>query len=352
MSSITEFFAEHKAKRHLLKESQKDEVILIENHRRFVLFPIKYHEVYDAYKQREALFWTAEELDFTKDIENFNGEEISEDEKEYITRLLALFASNDMDKLNLTENLSAEVQIPEAKCFYGFQIMLDNIHQEVYSLIIDAIIKDNGKRVSMFDDLKKLSNINDKLEYAKTWFENEDHLFGEKLIAFAAVQGIFSLAAYASIFSPKGGKLFPGLQKGVQNMFRDRALHTDFQSLMYAHLKHDVDPVVVNRIITDAVKIEKASLKDTLPIEKFGLKIAEMEQLIEHVADFLLVSFGAEKEYNVANPFPFMEKVAIPGNTNSFAKKVADYHKASDIAQTSTNEKKDGEANFSMTEDF
>ena len=349
--SIIEFFDEHKVKRHEQKESQADEAILIENNRRFVLFPIKYHEVYDAYKKREALFWTAEEIEMSKDIANWNDEKkITEEEKEFIIRLLALFASNDINKENLTERLSAECQIPEAKCFYGFEIMVDNIHQEVYAILIDSLIKDNTKKVSMFADLKKLTNIKEKVDYSKTWFANDDNLFGEKLIAFAAIQGLFSLSAYTAIYSISSKGLMPGFNIGVENMFRDHALHSDFSCLMYAHLKNKVNSEIVNRIISDAVKIEKNSLKEALPIEKFGLKISEMEQFIECVADSLLVAFGYEKLYNAQNPYPFMETVPLPGNTNSFEKKVSDYQKASNLTKDS---KPDADTTtFSFSEDF
>ncbi|EDO19013.1 hypothetical protein Kpol_2002p84 [Vanderwaltozyma polyspora DSM 70294] len=347
---LSEFLEEHKTRRHELKELQKDESILTENKRRFVLFPIKYHEIYDAYKKREALFWTAEELDFSKDIQNWNDDKITKDEKEYFIRLLALFASNDMDRENLTEHLSAECQTPEAKCFYGFQIMVDNIHQEVYGILIDSLVKDDEKRTSMFEEIKDLTNIKEKIEYAKSWFENEDNLFGEKLIAEAAVLGIFSLSAYVSVLSFQKGGLIPGFVTGVDNMLRDRGLHVDFCCLMYAHLKNQIDSEIVQKIIVDAVEIEKKSLLKALPIIKVNLKIDEMNQFIEYVADSILVAFGNEKHYNATNPYEFMENVVLPGNTNSLAKTIADAQKASEFAKTS---KPDAETTtFSFNEDF
>lgn len=333
MISRQEFLDTHKTNRHQLKEVEKDEAILFENKRRFVLFPIKYHEVYDAYKRREANFWPAEDMDNAKDIEQWTKDEkLTKEKKDFIIRALAVFQSQDFIDQNLTELLSAEVQIPEAKCFYGFQIMVDNIHAEVYSLAIDALIKDEKTRVSMFEEIEDHHNIKEKMKYNEFWFSNET-LYGEKLVAFAALQGLFNLTGYVSFYKLQKDGLLPGFNKMNDKMFADHGMHTDFEALMFAHLKNKPESAIIERIIEEAVDLEKKSSSDLFPIEKIGLEKKDMNQFIEFVADTILVSFGNDKKYNVTNPFEFMEKIELPGQSSSFEKKVSDYQKAGDMAK-------------------
>ncbi|CCH62503.1 hypothetical protein TBLA_0H02170 [Henningerozyma blattae CBS 6284] len=352
MQSRAEFLESQKVHRFKLKEMEKDEAILFENKRRFVLFPIKYHEVYDAYKKREANFWTAEEMDSSKDIEQWNSEgAITKDQKEFITRLLAVFMSQDFIDQNLTELLSAEVQIPEAKCFYGFQIMVDNIHAEVYSLAIDALIKDEKTRVTMFESIEDNSNIKAKMAYNETWF-GEDSLYAEKLVAFAALQGLFNLTGYVSAFYLQSKDILPGFNKMNVEMFKDHTMHTDFQALMFAHLKNKPNAKIIERIVTEAVELEKKAYDDLFLVEKIGLSKKDMDLFIEVVADTILESFGNEKHYNASNPFPFMEGVELPGQSNSFEKKVSDYQKAGDMAKAEKENKAKADDAFAFNEDF
>lgn len=340
------FLDSFKFHRHQIQEREKDESVLYENKRRFVLMPIKFHEIYDTYKRREALFWTAEETDLTKDMIDWS-KKLGDDEKSFVKKILAIFASGILTEQHLTEHLSAEVQCPEAKCFYGFQIMVDNIHEEVYSLVIDSLVKDKDELESMFDGIEEDPYVQKKRDFAKRWFNIEIALYGEKLVAFAAIQGIFSLISYASIFSLKKRGLMPCLTKVNKIMCRDHAMHGDFQCLMFAHLKNKINPQIVEKIIMEAAEIEKDSLEGNfLQIEQLGLDVREMRQMIEFVADNILAGFGNKKHYKVSNPYEHIQKTCLPGNATFFEKKVSEYQKAGAAVKV------DNVISFSMNDDF
>lgn len=344
-----EFLSTHKAHRHLLKSLEKEEPLLIENTRRFVLFPIKYHEIWQMYKKAEASFWTAEEIDLGKDTHDWN-EKLNNNERYFISRILAFFAASDgIVNENLVENFSAEVQVPEAKCFYGFQIMMENIHSETYSLLIDTYIKDPKEADFLFNAIDNIPCIKKKADWALRWINDDDALFGERLVAFAAVEGIFFSGSFASIFWLKKRGLMPGLTFSNELICRDEGLHTDFACLLFSHLQNRPDAVIVERIITEAVTIEKEFFVDALPISLLGMNCNLMCQYVEFVADRLLVALGNKKVYNVTNPFDFMENISLAGKTNFFEKRVSDYQKAGVMASTTDSKSSNS---FSFDEDF
>ncbi|SCV03449.1 LAMI_0H08240g1_1 [Lachancea mirantina] len=344
------FMKLHQVHRHKLKELEKDEPLLVENKRRFVLFPIKYHEIWQAYKRAEASFWTAEEIDLSKDLHDWNNR-MNENERFFLSRVLAFFAASDgIVNENLVENFSAEVQIPEAKCFYGFQIMMENIHSETYSLLIDTYIKDPKENEFLFNAIENIPQIKEKAEWAIRWIQDDEALFAERLVAFAAVEGVFFSGSFAAIFWLKKKGLMPGLTFSNELICRDEGLHTDFACLLFAHLKNKPDPKIVERIITEAVEIEKRYFIDALPVSLLGMNADLMNQYVEFVADRLLVALGSQKVFNVTNPFDFMENISLAGKTNFFEKRVSDYQKAGVMAKSSGTEAEAGA--FTFDEDF
>ncbi|CUS22256.1 LAQU0S05e01222g1_1 [Lachancea quebecensis] len=345
-----QFLKSHHVHRHQLKEMEKEEPLLMENKRRFVLFPIKYHEIWQAYKRAEASFWTAEEIDLSKDLHDWNNR-MNENERFFISRVIAFFAASDgIVNENLVENFSAEVQSPEAKCFYGFQIMMENIHSETYSLLIDTYIKDPKESEFLFNAIETIPQIKEKAEWAIRWIQDEEALFAERLVAFAAVEGVFFSGSFAAIFWLKKKGLMPGLTFSNELICRDEGLHTDFACLLFAHLKNKPDPAIIERIITEAVEIEQRYFRDALPVSLLGMNADLMNQYVEFVADRLLVALGNQKFYNVTNPFDFMENISLAGKTNFFEKRVSDYQKAGVMAKSSKTETEGGE--FAFDEDF
>ncbi|GMM40152.1 Ribonucleotide-diphosphate reductase (RNR), small subunit [Hanseniaspora uvarum] len=344
-----EFKKNHAVHRHELKEAEKDEVLLTENKRRFVLFPIKFPEIWEAYKRAEASFWTAEEIDLSKDLHDWNNR-MNENERFFISRVLAFFAASDgIVNENLVENFSAEVQIPEAKCFYGFQIMMENIHSETYSLLLDTYIKDPKENDFLLNAIETIPEIKEKAEWAIRWIQDKDALFAERLVAFAAVEGVFFSGSFAAIFWLKKKGLMPGLTFSNELICRDEGLHTDFACLLFSHLKNKPDPKIIERIIAEAVEIEKRYFVDAIPVALLGMNADLMNQYVEFVADRLLVALGNEKLFNVTNPFDFMENISLAGKTNFFEKRVSDYQKAGVIAKSSKAEAEDA---FAFDEDF
>ncbi|PHH77201.1 hypothetical protein CDD80_817 [Ophiocordyceps camponoti-rufipedis] len=320
-----------------LKSEEADEPLLQENPQRFVLFPIKYHEIWAMYKKAEASFWTAEEIDLSKDLHDWNNR-INDDEKYFISHILAFFAASDgIVNENLVERFSGEVQIPEARCFYGFQIMMENIHSETYSLLIDTYIKEHAQRTYLFNAIETIPCIRKKADWAIRWIQDKDSSFAQRLVAFAAVEGIFFSGAFASIFWLKKRGLMPGLTFSNELISRDEGLHTDFACLLHSHMKKRASKEVILDIITDAVTIEQEFLTEALPCALLGMNANLMKQYIEFVADRLLVALGNEKVYKSANPFDFMENISLGGKTNFFEKRVADYQKAGVMASTKKN---------------
>ena len=324
--------------------SEANEPLLKENKNRFVLFPIKYDDIWKMYKQAEASFWTAEEIDLSSDLNDWD--QLNDGERHFISHVLAFFAASDgIVNENLAENFVKEVQYPEAKCFYGFQIMMENIHSETYSLLIDTYIKDPTEKDKLFNALDTVPAVAKKGEWALKWIESES--FAERLIAFAAVEGIFFSGSFCSIFWLKKRGLMPGLSFSNELISRDEGLHCDFACLLYVnHMQNKLPAERIYEIITDAVTIEKEFITDALPVDLIGMNSKLMSQYIEFVADRLLVSLGLEKQYNSTNPFDFMEMISLQGKTNFFEKRVSEYQKAGVM-----NNNKDGQK-FSLEEDF
>ncbi|CDO68704.1 hypothetical protein BN946_scf184652.g31 [Trametes cinnabarina] len=329
------------------------EPLLMESKRRFVLFPIQYHEIWQMYKKAEASFWTAEEMDLSKDLHDWNNR-LNDDERHFISHVLAFFAASDgIVNENLVERFSNEVQAAEARCFYGFQIMMENIHSETYSLLIDTYIKDPKQREHLFDAIETIPCIKKKADWALHWISDKESAFAERLVAFAAVEGIFFSGSFASIFWLKKRGLMPGLTFSNELISRDEGMHTDFACLLFSHLKRRPHPEIIRQIITEAVAIEQEFLTDALPCALIGMNSKLMCQYIEFVADRLLVALGDEKYYNVTNPFDFMDMISLQGKTNFFEKRVSDYSKAgvNTSAQSLTSEVTTSK-NFSLDEDF
>ncbi|KAG0648626.1 Ribonucleotide reductase small subunit [Hyphodiscus hymeniophilus] len=344
-----------------IKPEESDEPLLQENPQRFVLFPIKYHEIWQMYKKAEASFWTAEEIDLSKDIHDWNNK-LNDDERYFVSHVLAFFAASDgIVNENLVERFSGEVQIPEARCFYGFQIMMENIHSETYSLLIDTYIKEQAQRTYLFNAIETIPCIKKKADWAVKWIQDKDSTFAQRLVAFAAVEGIFFSGSFASIFWLKKRGLMAGLTFSNELISRDEGLHTDFACLLFSHLKHRPSKQAVQDVITEAVEIEQEFLTEALPCALLGMNSNLMKQYIEFVADRLLLSLGNEKVYKSANPFDFMENISLAGKTNFFEKRVGDYQKAGVMAGTQkkhedttaqTEAKAENGGDFNFDEDF
>lgn len=321
------------------------EPLLTENPNRFVLFPIQHDDIWKMYKQAEASFWTAEEIDLSQDLIHWEG--LNDGERHFISHVLAFFAASDgIVNENLALNFLHEVQLGEAKCFYGFQIMMENIHSETYSLLIDTYIKDPNEKHRLLNALETVPAVGRKGEWALKWINSEN--FAERLVAFAAVEGIFFSGSFCSIFWLKKRGLMPGLSFSNELISRDEGLHCDFACLLYTkYLQNKLSEERVLEIITDAVSIEQEFVTDALPVNLIGMNAALMSQYIEFVADRLLVSLGYKKRYNATNPFDFMEMISLQGKTNFFEKRVGEYRKAGVNASPAENVK-----TFTMDEDF
>ena len=318
------------------------EPLLAENPNRFVLFPIQNPQVWEFYKKAEASFWTAEEIDLSQDQKDWNS--LTDNERHFIKHVLAFFAASDgIVNENLAVNFMQEVQMPEARCFYGFQIMMENIHSETYSLLIDTYIKDPKEKDYLFNALETVPAVQKKGEWALKWINSES--FAERLIAFAAVEGIFFSGSFCSIFWLKKRGLMPGLTFSNELISRDEGLHCDFACLLYSFLENKLSIERVQFIIADAVRIEQEFVTEALPVSLIGMNARTMSQYIEFVADRLLVSLGCPKLYNATNPFDFMEMISVQGKTNFFEKRVAEYQKAGVMSERSENV-------FSLNEDF
>jgi ribonucleoside-diphosphate reductase beta chain len=302
------------------------EPILQENKDRFVLFPIKHKEIWEMYKDAEASFWTAEEIDLEADLYHWEHK-LTHDERHFIKHVLAFFAASDgIVNENLAINFMNEVQYPEARCFYGYQIMVENIHSETYSLLIDMYIKDTEEKHHLFHALETVPAVSRKANWALRWIENGD--FAERLVAFAAVEGIFFSGSFCSIFWLKKRGLMPGLSFSNELISRDEGLHCDFACLLYRQLVNKPSEKRVKEIIASAVEIEKEFVCDAIPVQLIGMNADLMCQYIEFVSDRLLNALGYEKMYNAKNPFDFMDMQSLNGKTNFFEKKVGDYQKA------------------------
>lgn len=303
------------------------EPILQENKNRFVIFPIKHHDIWEWYKKMEASFWTAEEIDLSQDLNDWNNK-LTTDEKYFIKHILAFFAASDgIVNENLAENFVNEVQYAEAKFFYGFQIMMENIHSETYSLLIDTYVKDDAEKDELFNALEIFPAIKKKADWALKWIESDS--FAERLIAFAAVEGIFFSGAFCSIYWLKKRGLMPGLTFSNELISRDEGVHCDFAVHLHNHhLVNKVSKERIRTIIVDALTIEREFITESLPVSLIGMNAGLMTQYLEFVADRLLVELGCDREYNTSNPFDFMDMISLQGKTNFFEKKVAEYQKS------------------------
>ena len=322
------------------------EPILQENPNRFVLFPIEHADIWQWYKKSEASFWTAEEIDLSQDMKDWN--ELNDGERHFISHVLAFFAASDgIVNENLAENFVSEVQYTEAKFFYGFQIAMENIHSETYSLLIDTYVKDNKQRDHLFRAIETMDCVKKKADWALRWIDEGS--FAERLVAFAAVEGIFFSGSFCSIFWLKKRGLMPGLTFSNELISRDEGMHCDFACHLYnEHLKQQLSEDTVRKIITDAVEIEKEFVTDALPVSLIGMNAELMRQYIEFVADRLLSELNCAKVYNSSNPFDFMEMISLQGKTNFFEKRVGEYQKAG--VKNSANEQE--APKFSLNEDF
>ena len=320
-----------------------EELLLRENKDRFVILPINYPKIWEMYKRHEASFWTAEEIDLSSDNKDWMG--LTDGERHFVSHVLAFFAASDgIVNENLAVNFMSEVQLPEARCFYGFQIMMENIHSETYALLIDTYIKDVQEKDRLFHAIDTIPAVKKKSDWALRWIEQGS--FAERLVAFAAVEGIFFSGSFCSIFWLKKRGLMPGLTFSNELISRDEGMHCEFACLLYGMLTNKLSKEAVYSIISDAVAIEKEFITEALPVALIGMNAKLMQQYIEFVADRWLGELGYPKMYNTANPFDFMEMISLQGKTNFFEKRVGDYQKSGVLGS------KGDSQNFSLEEDF
>ena len=305
----------------------KIESILDESNHRYTLFPIQYKGLFDLYKKALASFWTVEEIDLSKDMNDWN--KLKSNEQHFIKNILAFFAGSDGIVLeNLGVRFMNDIKIPEAACFYGFQIAMENIHSEMYSLLIDTYIKDNSEKNKLFNAIDTIPSVGKKANWAIKWINDKDSSFAMRVIAFAVVEGIFFSGSFCSIFWLKKRGLMPGLTSSNELISRDEGMHTDFAVAIYSLLENKLDFNIVKEIIEEAVTIEKEFINDSIPCKLIGMNSDLMAEYIEFVADRISVQLGYDKIYESKNPFDFMEMISLEGKTNFFEKRVMDYSKA------------------------
>ena len=325
--------------------TQQTEPILKENEDRFVIFPIQHHDLWEWYKKQEACFWTAEEIDLHQDLTDWSTK-LNDDERYFIKHILAFFAASDgIVNENLAENFVSEVQYTEAKFFYGFQLMMENIHSETYSLLIDTYVKDEKEKNILFKAIENFPAIAKKAEWALKWVDSPS--FAERLIAFAAVEGIFFSGAFCSIFWLKKRGVMPGLTFSNELISRDEGMHCDFAVHLHNnHLVSKVSKTRITEILTNALDIEREFITESLPVSLIGMNAKLMTQYLEFVTDRLLVELGCEKVYNSTNPFDFMDMISLQGKTNFFEKRVSEYQKAGVLNKEEEKDKFSFDADF------
>tara|TARA_B100001093_G_scaffold505391_1_gene562668 strand:+ start:921 stop:1895 length:975 start_codon:yes stop_codon:yes gene_type:complete len=303
---------------------QSNEPLLVEDENRYVMFPIKDEDIWQMYKKQVDCFWRAEEIDLSKDLKSW--ENLDDNEKYFIKMILAFFAASDGIVLeNLGIRFMSDVQLAEARAFYGFQIAMENIHSEVYSLLIDTYVKNTNEKKELFEAINNFPCIKKKADWAIKWINDNRSSFATRLIAFACVEGIFFSGAFCSIYWLKKRGIMPGLTFSNELISRDEALHTEFAVLLYSKLHKKLNKKKINEIIKEAVSIEKEFICDALPCRLISMNSLLMSQYIEFCADRLLLQLGYEKIYNVSCPFDFMEQISIEGKTNFFEKRVGEY---------------------------
>jgi ribonucleoside-diphosphate reductase subunit M2 len=319
-----------------MSDETECEPLLRENLARFVLFPLQYNDIWEMYKKAQASNWTAEEIDLAGDRGDWEVK-LSDNERYFIKHVLAFFASSDgIVNENLAKRFMSEVQVPEARCFYGFQIAIENVHAETYSLLIDTYVRDPDERRSLFNAIDTMPVVRQKAEWALRWIDDQSASFGERLVAFAAVEGIFFSGSFCAIFWLKKRGLMPGLTFSNELISRDEGLHCDFACLLFDKLVRKPAPETVLKIIADAVECEKRFVTDALPVALLGMNATLMQRYIEFVADRLLRSLGQPAHYGATNPFDWMELISLQGKTNFFEKRVGEYQKAGVAVSTDT----------------
>ena len=313
------------------------EPILVKNDDRFVIFPLKHNDIWDWYKKAETSFWTVEEVDLSSDIVHWE-EKLNDDERHFIKHILAFFAASDgIVNENLAENFLKEVQYPEARFFYGFQIMIENIHSLMYSQLIATYVKDTKEQNELFNALKTFPAVSKKGKWALEWIKSDS--FTERLIAFAVVEGVFFSGSFCALFWLKKRGLMPGLSFSNELISRDEALHRDFAVMLYNdHIVNKLEEERVREIVINALDIEKEFITEALPVELIGMNSKLMTQYLEYVADHLLDSLHCKKVFNVSNPFPFMDMLSLQGKTNFFEKRVGEYQRAGTFDDNSRSE--------------
>ncbi|GAV60902.1 Ribonuc_red_sm domain-containing protein [Cephalotus follicularis] len=310
-----------------VKEEEEQEPILMEQNQKFCMFPIRYQPLWEMYKKAEASFWTAEEVDLSQDRQQW--EALSDSEKHFISHVLAFFAASDGIVLeNLAARFLNDVQIPEARAFYGFQIAMENIHSEMYSLLLETYIKDSKEKHRLFNAIENIPCVARKANWALEWIQSSS-TFAERLVAFACIEGIFFSGSFCAIFWLKKRGLMPGLTFSNELISRDEGLHCDFACLLYSFLRTQLHLQKVQHIVHEAVEIETEFVCEALPCALIGMNSALMSQYIKFVADRLLVALGYQKKYDVENPFDWMEIISLQGKANFFERRVGDYQKAS-----------------------
>eukprot|EP00534_Pseudo-nitzschia_fraudulenta_P000747 CAMPEP_0201122242 /NCGR_PEP_ID=MMETSP0850-20130426/5929_1 /ASSEMBLY_ACC=CAM_ASM_000622 /TAXON_ID=183588 /ORGANISM="Pseudo-nitzschia fraudulenta, Strain WWA7" /LENGTH=403 /DNA_ID=CAMNT_0047388891 /DNA_START=40 /DNA_END=1251 /DNA_ORIENTATION=+ len=333
---------------HKLREENGElapEPLLVENPHRFVIFPIRDNDLWEMYKKAEASFWTAEEIDLGSDMADWT--KLSDNERHFISHILAFFAASDgIVNENLAQNFMTELQSPEGRCFYGFQIAVENIHSETYSLLIDTYIKDNSEKMRLLHAIDTVPCVQKKAQWALQWCDANVASFAERCVAFCVVEGIFFSGSFCAIFWLKKRGLMPGLAFSNELISRDEGLHCDFACMLYNKLVNKLSPERIVEIVTNAVDIEKEFVSDALPVELIGMNSGLMQQYIEFCADRLLVALGTSKHYFTPNPFEWMEMISLQGKTNFFEKRVGEYAKSGVGGSSEDNHC------FSMDEDF
>jgi len=329
------------AKRH---KREADEPLLKANPNRFVIFPIQHSDLWKMYKDHVSVFWRPEEIDLSKDLVQWNT--LTANEQHFVKRILGFFAGSDgIIMENLAQRFMTEVQVPEAKFFYGVQMMMESVHSETYSLLIDTYIEDRTEKIDILRSIETVPCIQKKAEWALQWMNSDDADFPTRLMAFAAIEGVFFSGAFCSIFWIKQRGLMPGLTASNEFIARDEGLHTDFACLMYSKCKHKLPKTKAIKLMREAVKIEKEFIMEALPCALIGMSAPRMAEYIEFVADRLMVSLGYAKIWNTANPFPWMERISLEGKDNFFEKRVTNYALAG-VGQDAS------KMQFGLTEDF
>ena len=328
--------------------SKNSEPLLTENPNRFVMFPLSDKSIWDMYKKQMDCFWRAEEIDLSQDLSDWK--KLNDDERHFVKMVLAFFAASDGIVLeNLGMRFLSEVQLPEARAAYGFQLAMENIHSETYSLLIDTYIKDEAEKTKLFKAIDNFPCVKKKADWALKWINDKRSNFATRLLGFACVEGIFFSGSFCAIYWLKKRGLMPGLTFSNELISRDEGLHCDFACLLHSNLVRGAGEMKIHQIISEAVDIEIEFVTSALPVSLIGMNADLMKQYIRFVADRLLISLGATKLYNVENPFPWMEMISMQGKTNFFEKRVGEYQKAGVMSSSTLGAV---QQRFSMEEDF